>query len=84
MPVSYLYVFIGKLNSSAHCFDWGTFFLILNCMNNLNILDTKLLLVISFENIFFPFYKLSFHLVDFCSAMENLLNIVRSYLLFFC
>ena len=53
-------------------------------MNNLHILDIKLLLVISFENIFFPFCKLSFYLVDFCSAIENLLNTVRSYLLFFC
>ena len=87
----HLHIFFGKclLRSSAHflirlfflvCFFFG-FFLILNCMSCLCILDVSLLLFILFATIFSQ--KLSFHFVNglFCSAKT--LNLITSNFLIF-
>ena len=58
-------------------------FLILSCMDCLNILDTKPLSVASFANIFSHFIGYLFILLMISFAIQKLLSLIRSHLFIF-
>ena len=85
MLFGHLYVFFGKMSiSSAHFFiGWLGFFLILSFMSFLYILETNLLWVASFANIFSHSEGCLFVLFMVSFTVQKLLSLIRSHLLVF-
>ena len=86
MPVNHLHVFFGKMSIQIFCkfFLFGLFgFLILSCISCWCVLDINPLSYASFANILSLFIGCLFVLSVVSFAVQKLLNLIRSSLLFF-
>ena len=70
--------------SSAHFWIGWFVFLILSCMSCLYILEINPLSVVSLANIFSHSEGCLFVLFMFSFAVEKLLSLIKSHLVFFC
>ena len=82
----HLYIFFGEMSFKVFCpFFAGLFaFLILSCMNCLNVLEINPLSVVSVARNFFPHSEDCLFILFMVSfAVQKLLDIIRSHLFIF-
>ena len=84
VPVNHLHVFFGQMSIHIFCelFVWIVWYLVLRCMSCLYVLDINPLSYASFANILSHFIGCLFVLSMVSFAMQQLLGLIRSFLLF--
>ena len=83
MPIDHLYVSFGKVSIYFFCLFFDQILLLFSCMSCLYILEIKPLLVTSFANIFSQSIGCLFIVFMVSFAVQNLVNLIRSYLFIF-